>query len=188
MLVCDKGTRKTCAECLGSPYLNKSKLHHSVTNPLSKSGDGQDDDNTMPEAADHSTMVRKPRSRPEDHSSKAMHQGNLWKLNQGKDPSDNAMWLQRDMWVANNGSLCYFSIADSKRLVLLDSHRLHEAEITMLPKEANSAKEFAFEIKCSALETDQEETYTFAAQSEEDVADWMRHLKNSATMDAMPTV
>jgi serine/threonine protein kinase len=180
MLVTDKGTRKTCAECLSSPYLTKSKLHHSKTNPLTVEAD--DKDLEMPKQGD-----RKLRTRAEDTSSKAVHTGTLWKLNTGQDGKDGSQWLQRDMWVANNGSLCYFSQKDNKRLVLLDSHKLHDAEIKDI--KVPLAKDNAFEIKTAATEGDEEAgSHIFAAESFEDLQVWMGYLSSAAHMDAMPTM
>jgi len=185
MLVTDKVTRKTCAECLNSPYLSKSKLHHSKTNPLNKTGDGvgeEPQDMKMPV-----TGERRIRERPDDTSSKAVHKGTLWKLNSGSDGKDASQWLQRDMWVANNGSLCYFSQKDNKRLVLLDAHRLHGAQIDAT---SGTAKEFAFQIKCDAPEGEDGDgvVLQFAAESQDDLQIWLGYLSAAANMDAMPTM
>jgi hypothetical protein len=178
MLVANKETRKTCAECLNSPYLSKSRLHHSKTNPLNKSGDAQEDAcHEMPREG----SSRKIRHRVEDHSLKALHTGSLYKLNSGADPKDASAWLQRDMWLANNGSLCYFSKKDNKRLVLLDGGKLHHAEVTPVRE---SARDNAFKIQCK----EEEEDFTFAAAAPEELAEWMRLLQHSSAMDAMPTV
>jgi len=183
MMVTDKNKRKTCAECLAScSYLTKAHLHHSKTNPLNKSGDGLEDDSSpMPKDEQRQTL----RMKFEDNSSKAIHKGTLWKLNTGMDAKDSSQWLQRDMWVANNGSLCYFSVKDSKRLVLLDSHKLHEAEIATVP---GSAREHAFQIKCNSNETADEEghIFVFAAESAAALGDWLRYLKDSH--ETLPTM
>ena len=36
----------------------------------------------------------------------------LWKLNHEGDPMRKGHWLKRDMWVASNGNLCYFSLKE----------------------------------------------------------------------------
>jgi hypothetical protein len=181
LLVPDHRQRKTCAECLGMPYLSKARLHHSKTNPLGKTADGDEDDHhRMPAEG-----VRKIRHRVEDHSKTPMYSGTLWKHNQGTDPSDHASWLQRDMWVANNGSLCYFSQADMKRLVLLDSHRLHCAEIS---KVSGLARDPAIKIKCNLDEADDAHEFLFAADSAEEGDKWLHYLVAAAAMDMMPTM
>ena len=82
------------------------------------------------------------------------------------------------MWVANNGSLCYFSVKDSKRLVLLDSHTLHDADVEAVP---GLARDHAFQIKCNTNESADGEghIFLFAAESAVDLEDWLRYLKSS---------
>jgi serine/threonine protein kinase len=198
MLINDKDTRKTCAECLSHPFLSDSKLHHSKTNPLSKSGDGLQDAPSMPNEGVTVRTNRTSRSRAEDTSSKAVKQGQLWKLNQGADPRELANWLQRDMWFANNGSLCYFSPKDSKRLVLLDSHKLHNAVIEPI---SDVAREHAFQIKCDSVDDGGAEAevkygsealgevaYSFAATTADERDEWLRLLQKTAQLDVMPTM
>eukprot|EP00435_Cladocopium_sp_Y103_P060696 s396_g22.t1 len=61
---------------------------------------------------------RTTRNRIEDTSSKApQFKGTLWKLNNDGNAQEPAHWLKRDMWVAFNGSLCYFSIKENKRQI-----------------------------------------------------------------------
>jgi len=182
MLVNNEVTRKTCAECLNSPYLTKSKLHHSKTNPLTMTGDDSEG-LTMPMNGE-----RKLRPRVEDHSAKAVHQGMLWKLNHGQDRQDGSQWLQRDMWVANNGSLCYFSQKDDKRVVLLDAHHMHDAEIKRI--QSRLAKENAFEIITHATGGDDDEgaSFVFAAESLDDLEGWVGYLTEAAHMETMPSM
>jgi len=40
----------------------------------------------------------------------------LWKLSQEGDPMDEKAWLKREMWIAKNGSLCYFSKKENRSL------------------------------------------------------------------------
>lgn len=184
LLVPDKDKRKTCAECLSTcAYLTKSHLHRSDTNPLSKSADGLDDRPTV--TPKDGQYMHHGKGCFEDHSSKAIHKGTLWKLNTGMDTKDASQWLQRDMWVANNGSLCYFSQKDSKRLVLLDSHTLHEAEVRAVP---GLARENAFQIKCVQCESTNgtDHTFVFAAESASDREEWLKCLKSSH--DNLPTM
>ncbi|CAK9033388.1 unnamed protein product [Durusdinium trenchii] len=83
-------------------------------------------------------VQRQHRHRFEDTSSKApLYKGTLFKLNTDGNADEPAHWLKRDMWVACDGSLCYFSIKENKRLVLLDGVKLagakddHEQDICM---------------------------------------------------------
>merc|ERR1712060_835649 len=91
-----------------------------------------------------STAPRARRQRFEDQSEVALHKGTLWKLDSNGNPKDAAHWLKRDMWVAANGSLCYFSQKENKRLVLLDAGHVSGAQIT---KFEGGAMPHAFQIK-----------------------------------------
>jgi hypothetical protein len=182
MLVCDKNKRKTCAECLSSPYLDRAKPHHSKTNPLNVEAEVKAPNESFPTA-----HARIQRDRLEDHSEEARKKGTLWKLNTGKDPADAAAWLQRDMWIANNGSLCYFSQRDEKKLVLINHHKLSKADIKPA---SGAAKDNAFSISCStgdAEEGSQRLCFMFAADSPADLKKWIRILKSSAATEVCPT-
>merc|ERR1719454_856080 len=101
------------------------------------------------------------RHRVEDNSRAVLHAGSIWKLNSGKDPMDRDQWLHRDMWISSNGSLCYYSQLEGKKLVLLDSHHLHGAEIV---PEIRAARPNAFQIKTTHIEHsgDEIQVFTFA--------------------------
>jgi serine/threonine protein kinase len=184
LLVCDKRKRKTCAECLReSTYLAQNKFHRSKTNPIEIAADAEDDESPVKMPTEG---TRKIRHRVEDHSRKAIHQGTLWKLNNGKDPNDPKQWLQRDMWIANNGSLCYFSQLDNKRLVLLDSHKLHAAQVSQ-PKQY--CKEHAVQVDCVSGQDEMDTSkFVFATASAVEADEWVRYLEFAAHMDIIPTM
>lgn len=184
ILVPNYRERMTCVECLDDPYFRSDKFHRSKTNPLTHTADEE----LSAHMLDMPTVsVRVERHRREDHSSVALHQGTLWKLNSGKDPNDPAEWLQRDMWIANNGSLCYYSQVENKRLVLLDSHHLYGSQISYLQK---SARPNALQIKTTHIEApgDQPQVYTFAAPSPDEAAKWLQFLTAASRMEVMPTM
>eukprot|EP00392_Amoebophrya_sp_AT5.2_P016808 g17104.t1 len=56
--------------------------------------------------------------------------GVLYKLNSDGDKANIDHWLRRDMWLAHNGNLCYYSQKKNKRLVILDLKHLVTAKIT----------------------------------------------------------
>jgi len=189
LLVPDRNLRKTCAEALSNPYLTKAKLRHTQTNPLSVTGDESETPESFPVGTTTESFRKVREKRAEDHSTEAAHRGTLWKLNSGQDGTDPANWLQRDMWISNNGSLCYFSQRDDKKLVLVDSHKLHQAEIK---RATGLAKENAFQVKCGFQDGDTTEgddsiIFTFAAASLEELKEWGKQLKSAASMDVMPT-
>merc|ERR1719310_237241 len=100
--------------------------------------------------------------------------GTLWKLNTGKDPRDEKEWLQRDMWIADNGSLCYFSQKENKRLVLVDMECLKNSEIELLE---GAAKAHAIEITVNATadqDDDGGKVFVVAADSEDNCEKWLK--------------
>lgn len=122
LLVCDREQRKTCAQCLSMPYLA--------------------------DPAKPSVVPKARRLRKEDRSSAPPQlTGTLWKLNRGGDPKDEAQWLQRDMWIAADGSLCYFSMAEHKRLVGVGAG----PRGLKISRVSGSAKEHAFEVTSTAV-------------------------------------
>jgi serine/threonine protein kinase len=180
MLLVRKNVRKTCAECLKeSSYLTKAKFLRSLTNPLNEEAD--DDSEIMEMPAD---KKRRHKHLLPDHSGKAIYKGMLWKLNNGKDPHDPAQWLARDMWIANNRSLCYYSKAEEKRLVMLDAHKLQTAKITRV---SGLAKDNAFQIECDS-EDDAGKLFVFAGRNSEESDAWYEYLGLVSKMDIMPTM
>jgi len=184
LFVGNADTRKTCAECLADPYMAGSKFHRSQTNPLTHAAD-EDDKVDMPELVPRQPKRSKPRM--EDLSNTALHTGVLWKLNHGEDPKDIKNWIERDMWIGANGSLCYYSKANEKRLVLLDSHHLYGATITSLTE---SARNFAFQVQAPNVEHAGEEvqTFAFAGPSAEDTSQWLKFLRAAARKENVPTM
>lgn len=117
LLLCDKDKRKTCAQCLSIPYLADPAKPAVVPN------------------------IR--RWRKEDKSSAPpLLTGTLWKLDRGSDPKDEALWRQRDMWIGADGSLCYFSMAEHKRLVGVAAG----PRGLKIARVSGSAKQHAFKI------------------------------------------
>jgi len=167
LLVCDPKRRRTLAECLDHPFVATSKLLRSKSGPLSQSGDG------LP-----SESLRHRRNRVEDNSERYILKGVLWKLNNKGDPMDASHWLQRDIWIGNNGALCYFSHKDNKRLKLMDEGLLHEATVTRFE---GSAREHAFQVYTP------DQSLIFASESEDDCSKWMEACTR-ARHDAIKTM
>merc|ERR1719350_2426806 len=126
------------------------------------------------------------RSRPEDNSSKApVHKGTLWKLNTDSNAKDPVNWLRRDMWIAHTGSLCYYSLKDHKRLVLIDRSKLAGASIS---KFTGGARENAFEVR-TVSDADERKTDSavFACESQEEYELWTKQLMRASTLE-IPTM
>merc|ERR1712048_296941 len=107
--------------------------------------------------------------RIEDRSDKIIYKGTLWKLNVDGNPNDAGHWYERDMWIANNGSLCYFSQRENKRLVLIDQHHLAHAEIT---KYDGGVKDNAFQVKMKHDHDEDFDLAIFAGKSPDDYNAW----------------
>jgi len=170
LLVCEKGKRKSCAQCLAHPYVASSSGKKDIK--------AEDMDMTEKDVA------RTNRARTEDTSNTApLYKGTLWKLNTNGDPKDNAHWLKRDMWLSAQGSLCYFSVKENKRLVLVDGAKLEDAKVG---KFKGGAKDNAFEIKYKG-EEDEDCTLVFACESAEEYRNWTTRIMSAVRMD-MPTM
>lgn len=105
---------------------------------------------------DYRKHLRK-RKRLHDDSKEIIFQGQLCKLNTNGDPKDAADWLLPDMWIANNGSICYYSQKESKRLVLLEASKFHDATIEAL---ADVARPFAFVVQFGTNDEQHDSVYS----------------------------
>jgi len=169
LLVCDKKKRKSCAAALSQKYVVRE----------------QADDIQAKDMDMHEKEVdRTNRTRSEDTSVQHLYKGTLWKLNTNGDIKDNAAWLKRDMWIAAQGGLCYFSQKENKRLVLVDGAGLADAKISKVP---GSCKENTFEIKYKGEDEEKIETLVFACETPEEYKAWTVKMKSSIRMD-MPTM
>mmetsp|Transcript_88675 Transcript_88675/g.156998 ORF Transcript_88675/g.156998 Transcript_88675/m.156998 type:complete len:664 (-) Transcript_88675:123-2114(-) len=173
LLVCDKNKRKSCAQSLSHPYV------------LSAAKDKEKPPAHQAEMASED-VVRAHRARAQDDSKSApLYKGNLYKLDTNANPNELKFWRERDMWIAQQGSLCYFSHKENKKLVLVDGATLAGAKIT---KFAKGCKPHAFQITyTSADKDDSEETVVFACESEEEYKAWTSRLQGTSRMD-MPTM
>mmetsp|Transcript_43585 Transcript_43585/g.136911 ORF Transcript_43585/g.136911 Transcript_43585/m.136911 type:complete len:673 (-) Transcript_43585:61-2079(-) len=173
LLVPSKGKRQSLAASLSHNFVRHADWRKSETGPLTMSGDVKPNEDYLPLDTPVNKAGPPARRRSEDHSSKVMHKGTLWKLNVGSDPKDPTQWLRRDMWIAANGSLCYFSLKEDKRLVLIDSHLFSTSVLTKYP---DAVRQPAFMIQTRPEYEEQEEgndEHIFACESEEDYTAWV---------------
>jgi len=171
LLVCSQKNRKSCAQALSNPY-------------LAEGGWEKYGDQNKP-AVEAAPAARVERHRQEDDSTLApLHKGTLWKLNTGSDAKDIANWIKRDMWLAHNHSLCYYSVKENKRLVLIDGEKLSTAKVTPVP---GLGKEFAFEIASKPDEEEKMEKVFLAAESKDDIEAWSDKLSKVGSMDMIVT-
>lgn len=169
--------RLSLAECLDHPYFQSDAAEKAA-----QEGAVSSRENAVIETKE--PMVRVKRVRLDDTSSKApLYKGALWKLNQNGDPKDETHWLKRDMWISPNGSLCYFSIKENKRLVLIDGVKLSGAKITELK---DTARQFAFHIFAeSADDHEQDINLVFSAETADEHQKWTDMLHSTANMDGI---
>lgn len=193
LLVCDHTKRKTLAQSLQNPYISSlatgdsrsSRSAPQGTAPTESvrvsSGLGEKDEENA--VVVDELVVRSVRNRREDLSSTApLHKGTLWKLNLNGDPKEAAHWLKRDMWVSSNGSLCYFSIKENKRLVMIDGAKLPAAKISRFQ---GGVKNCAFQVATENDDGEADLVSVFAAESENEYDEWVAKLKSAVNMDEM---
>merc|ERR1711904_355844 len=57
----------------------------------------------------------------------------LWKVKTGRCRNNEINWVQREMWIARNGSLVYYSTKEARDLVYYTSGDLLRATYSTLP-------------------------------------------------------
>merc|ERR1740123_27893 len=174
LLVCNTKERKTCAQTLANPYLAEGGW--------ARYGEVEQEKKTP----DEGEVEVVPRIRVQDDSTgQPVHKGTVWKLNTDGNPNDHNHWIKRDMWLAQNRSLCYYSVKENKRLVLIDGERLRDA--TIETKEG-LAKEWAVEIKSQSTSEDRQfQKIVLGFDTQEDLNEWMEKTMRVGKLDAMMT-
>jgi len=176
LLVCNPSKRRSLVASLSHPFLAHTDLRRNKTTPLRESEDlTQDEEHGLPP-----TAPRQHRVRSEDDSDLAfeLFRGRLWKLNFNGDAKEPGQWLQRDMWITPTGSLCYFSLKQNKRLILIDAHHIHGAVISLFK---GGAFPHAFQIETKPDHDDHEhhekDVAIFGCGNVDDLNVWMKNLE-----------
>jgi hypothetical protein len=103
----------------------------------------------------------------------------LWKLkaNSG-DRMDHDHWWLREMWIARNGSLVYFSKKDNKNLVYLTAQDIADATIRLLDAD-ESPKPWSFSVQLAAPDEteDAPPPADFAAETADLRKKWVQQLQ-----------
>lgn len=180
LLPVDPEKRSSCAQCLSHPFLavegSAQAKPAAVQAAASECGGSKENGAEDRAELDNQPIPRRARNRLQDESTtKPLYQGTIWKLNNGGNPQDSSHWQKRDAWIARTGALCYYSIKDSKRLVLLSASKLAEAEIKRCD---GGSQKIAFEVR-TPTDTDDEAdvVFTFGCRSEEELEQWIRMIK-----------
>lgn len=179
LLVCDDRKRKTCAETLTDPYICSDPTGKvgEVGLPLTRATS----DSRVTDGDDLPIVKRLGEDRT---AGEPILKGVLWKLNNGENPKDNTQWLKRDIWISRDGSLCYFSVTTSRRLIIADTKQLLNSEINPV---LDPPKPFSFEIRMKN-DSAPEDIILFACDSEQELGTWVEQLKDAPTMHHLPTM
>jgi len=200
-MVCKKmlskkhGERWSLAECLNHPFLQNCQVPG-----LDDLAAGEDQDH-LGGSGEREKIVAFRRNRIEEKNEDQrppLKKGSLWKLNSNGNLNDNAHWLKRDIWLAANGNLCYFSQKEEKRLVLIDNRRIAASTISVVEvekekenKEEACVKPFVFKLapntECeeaknldeNVLKSAEGETAYFATDSAEARDSWVGLLNKT---------
>jgi len=160
--------RATLCECFDHPFLKKAK--GSATR--------------VSEWAGAPTTKHRLWDREIDvDTKKPLFSGTLWKLNTDGDPMNPEHWLKRDMWISQNGNLCYFSMKENKKLIFMDRSRLLRADIAKTNDEDTSkiSKPWGFQMK---IKEDKFESVMFAAGSHAEREDWLAAIDKATQAEA----
>ncbi len=103
--------------------------------------------------------------------------GTLFKRNLDGLASDVNAWLRRDMWLAQNGNLCYFSQKRGERLVLLDVKHLARAKLEVCEAKPGWPKEHVMKVEIQKSDEDEDDDAEmppmwFAAETAADLKNW----------------
>mmetsp|Transcript_120134 Transcript_120134/g.374084 ORF Transcript_120134/g.374084 Transcript_120134/m.374084 type:complete len:708 (+) Transcript_120134:60-2183(+) len=191
LLTCDPAKRRTCAQSLCSPFIASSAGGESRSSnaqgfrksEVSSSGGstGGNRFSTVEHNLFSEPVTRKMRNRGEDDSQKApLYKGALFKLDSGGNMKDPIQWRRRDMWISSNGSLCYYSIKDNRRLVLIDCPKLSGASVVPLE---GGARDNVFEVRLKADSEEPAGPFCFACESAEEYQQWTTQLQRAASLD-----
>lgn len=112
-------------------------------------------------------------------ASTIVYKGTLCKLNTAGNKQNKAHWLERDCWITGDGDLCYFSLKENRRLVLLSARRLRGA---IFEHVKGCAHPLAFRV----APQDRTEESLFAVKSENELHMWMRFLQQASTASCTP--
>jgi len=97
---------------------------------------------------------------------KPLFRSNLWKVITNGNRMSSCDWRERDMWLAKNGSFCYWSSRDEKELVYYTHCDLEAAIVTPIPKE-ESFYPWSFQVQLGEVNGLEFAPGEFAAESEE---------------------
>mmetsp|Transcript_109469 Transcript_109469/g.341121 ORF Transcript_109469/g.341121 Transcript_109469/m.341121 type:complete len:151 (+) Transcript_109469:1522-1974(+) len=103
----------------------------------------------------------------------------LWKLKGDGDRTKPEDWFERDMWLAKNGSLVYYSPKEQSELIYYTAADVARATLVQL-KEGEACKPWAFQLVMPKADGVEFAPGEFATETEELRNQWMTELANFA--------
>eukprot|EP00397_Hematodinium_sp_SG-2012_P018589 GEMP01019050.1.p1 GENE.GEMP01019050.1~~GEMP01019050.1.p1 ORF type:complete len:629 (+),score=124.86 GEMP01019050.1:148-2034(+) len=120
--------------------------------------------------------IRNQRKVVDESQSEPAFKSLLFKLNQDGDPKNPEHWLKREMWIAKNGSLCYFSKKENRVLMYQNADDVKEATLSIL-KKGETAQEYAFEMVLPLKDGMEFEPCVFAAETAAERDVWIEKFR-----------
>merc|ERR1712032_541194 len=99
----------------------------------------------------------------------------LWKLKSRGDRGTPEHWWEREMWIARNGSLVFWSVREKRELVCYTSSDMSRATVTAIP-DAGACRPFAFQVKPRPVNGIEFAPGEFAAPTRELCDQWISKL------------
>jgi len=119
---------------------------------------------------------RKPIDRSARDQFEPLLRGWLWKLKTEGDQCKEADWFFRDMWLAKNGSLVYWSTKEERELIFHTSVEIARISVIKLSR-GDSFMPWAFKLMLPPNKDVEISPSVFAAKSEVDLEKWMHAFK-----------
>merc|ERR1719382_1006850 len=96
----------------------------------------------------------------------------LWKLKTEGDRNKAEDWFQRDMWIAQNGSLVYFSPKEDRDLVYYTAADVATAKVEKV-KDGEACRSFCFRVILPPTKGVEFTPGEFAAESPSQLQQWL---------------
>lgn len=107
----------------------------------------------------------------------------LWKLNQEGDPMNEDHWLKREMWIAKNGSLCYFSKKENRELQYFKPDDIRVVGLEKVTAK-ESCKPHTFILQLPPVDGLEYAPAMFAAQTPEEEKTFLAYIKKFQKLSA----
>lgn len=135
---------------------------------------------------DFKIQIRNRREKIEDVNArefKPVFKCDLWKLNQEGDPLNDEHWLRREMWIAKNGSLCYYSKKESRELQYFKPDDIRVVGLEKVTAK-DSCKPHTFILQLPPVDGLEYAPAMFAAQTPEEEKTFLAYIKKFQKLSA----